>query len=286
MCRCEEAGRGLYNVNALRVERPVILCESEFDALAGEQACGDLAAFAATGATTRARRDRWLARMGLASRVLVAYDDDHPDRKGKHAGDEGAAYWVKTLPHALQWLPWAHDVNEMLQQGQDLGAWATLGMHVAMMETAQVSPLRISGTVQATGEPRAGEYEHQQTQQPGEPCSPRQRTVCALSTLPPLPRTQCPFQLVAVGHDQHIRATKCPGRVRSNGWCETHQGAQNLLESGCSPGLPSSQAHTASGDRRGKRLMGSVCQLCSCQVARARSPLREGAGRRRRAKIH
>ena len=226
---------GLYNVDALRVGRPVILCESEFDALAGEQACGDLAAFAATGATTRARRDRWLARMGLASRVLVAYDDDPPDRKGKHAGDEGAAYWVKTLPHALQWLPWAHDVNEMLQQGQDLRAWAALGMHIALTETVQVkavSPLCISVTVQATGEPRAGEYEHQQTQQPEEPCSPRQRTLCPPSTLPPLPRTQCPFQLVAVEHDQHIRATKCPGRVRSNGWCETHQGAQNLLDLG------------------------------------------------------
>jgi DNA primase len=226
---------GLYNVDALRVERPVILCESEFDALAGEQACGDLAAFAATGATTRARRDRWLARIGLASHVLVAYDDDPPDRNRKRAGDEGAAYWVKALPHALQWLPWAHDVNEMLQRGQDLRAWATLGVHVALTEAAQakaVSPPCISGMVQAAGEPRAGEYEHQQTQQPEEPCSPAQRMVCSLSTLPPLPQTQCPFRVVAVGHDQHIGATKCPGRVRSNGWCETHQGAQHLLDLG------------------------------------------------------
>jgi hypothetical protein len=69
--------------------------------------------------------------MGLASSVLVTYDDDAPDRNGKRAGDEGAAYWVKALSHAFQWLPWAHDVNEMLQQGIDIRQWLGLGINIA-----------------------------------------------------------------------------------------------------------------------------------------------------------
>ncbi len=122
---------GCYQVDAIRVDAPLVLCESEFDALSGQQACGELAAFVATGASTRARRDRWLARMGLASCVLVAYDDDPAGPNGKRAGDAGAAYWVQMLPHAMRWLPWAHDVNDMLTSGQDLRAWTTLGLTVA-----------------------------------------------------------------------------------------------------------------------------------------------------------
>ncbi len=119
---------GLYNIDALRNEGPLVLCEGEFDALSGQQVCGDAATFVATGATTRARRNRWLARVAGASCVLVAYDDDPADGKGKRAGDAGAAYWVKSLSHAIRWLPWAHDVNEMLTLGQDLCAWVALGV--------------------------------------------------------------------------------------------------------------------------------------------------------------
>ncbi len=126
---------GLYNVDGIRVDVPLVVCEGEFDALAGQQVCSKLAACVATGAVTRARRDRWLAQMGLASLMLVAYDEDVPDRNGKRVGEEGAAYWERTLPHALQWLPWAHDLNEMLTQGHDLSAWITLGITVAAAAT-------------------------------------------------------------------------------------------------------------------------------------------------------
>ncbi len=126
---------GLYNVDTIRVDTPLVVCEGEFDALAGQQVCSDVASWVATGATTRARRERWLAQMVLASPVLVAYDDDVPDRNGKRAGEEGASYSEKTLPHALQWLPWAHDLNEMLTQGYDLLAWITLGIAVAAAAT-------------------------------------------------------------------------------------------------------------------------------------------------------
>jgi hypothetical protein len=132
---------GFYNVDSIRVDSPLIVCEGEFDALAGQQVCSEVAAWVATGATTRARRSRWLARMGMASPVLVAYDDDTEDGNGKRAGEEGAAYWVTTLPHAIRWPPWEHDLNEMLIKRHELPAWVSLGVAVA---TTSMTPTAAS----------------------------------------------------------------------------------------------------------------------------------------------
>ena len=131
---------GLYNVDAIRVDTTLVVCEGEFDALAGQQECFKLAAWVATGATTRARRERWLAQMGLASLVLVAYDEDVPDKNGKRSGEEGATYWESTLPHAMRWPPWMHDLNEMMQQGYNLYTWVELGVAVATTVLASATP--------------------------------------------------------------------------------------------------------------------------------------------------
>jgi DNA primase len=96
---------GLYNVDTVHVDVPLVICEGELDALSGQQVSSKLAAWVATGSATRARRDRWLARMAIASPVLVAYDEDVADRNGNRAGEEGATYWEKTLPHTLRWPP-------------------------------------------------------------------------------------------------------------------------------------------------------------------------------------
>jgi DNA primase len=287
---------GLYNADALRVDEPLVLCESGFDALSGEQVCYDMAAFVATGATTRARRDRWLARMGLASRVLVAYDDDAPDRNGKRAGDEGAAYWVKALSHAFPWLPWAHDVNEMLQQGIAIRQWLGLGMNIAsaamLPNASSKNPLQVDAAAEArlTGDnfsstcsissakaefysangrayrggvdwqerPGALSSGYEQfmsvvnriaaifpggcniTVLPtGEPFpASKQQRVYTPGILPALPRTQCPFEIVFVGSDQHIKAMKCSGKTLANGWCKAHQHAQQVLELGARLGYP------------------------------------------------
>src|SRR6266700_4092512 len=132
------SGEGLYNVDALGAGVALVVCESELDALSGQQTCADLAAFVATGATTRARRACWVERMTRAPWALIAYDDDLPGSNGTRAGDAGAAYWVRTLPQAIRWTPWAHDVNEMLQGGQDLRRWVELGRAVALVERSSV----------------------------------------------------------------------------------------------------------------------------------------------------
>ena len=54
----------LYNADALSLEKPAILCESEFDALSGMQACQGLdVSFVATGSTSKARDPLWIARV-------------------------------------------------------------------------------------------------------------------------------------------------------------------------------------------------------------------------------
>ena len=262
---------GCYQVDAIRVDAPLVLCESEFDALSGQQACGELAAFVATGAITRARCDRWLARMGLASCVLVAYDDDPAGPNGKSAGDAGAAYWVQMLPHALRWLPWAHDVNDMLTSGQDLRAWTTLGLAVAASreQTVPLDPSRHAETVDegcsvqestvtvhssdhAVSCPpelerkamsgsavswTRGEGITEQTNPPAK-ASPEAWCPSIALHLRPSSSSHCQFELVTVGRDQRIRASRCLAKALANGWCEAHQHAQEVLDLGARLGYP------------------------------------------------
>ena len=279
---------GLYNVDAIRVGTPLVLVEGEFDALSGQQACPDLAAYVATGATTRGRRDRWIARMGLASCVLVAFDSDPAAQIGKGAGEEGAGYWVRVLPHALRWVPWAHDLNEMLVQGQDVRAWVVLGRATAEAvksalrgETpsaneregdpssidsrcgARVESDGAQGGAFWTGDGQErddrdalpSEAEAMRGRLPGLPTDGGILSL-PLSTpgiLPALPRALCPFELAVVGNDQRVRAVECRGKAQANGWCETHQHAQELLCLGATLGYPRIEfpAYRAIGEGKG-----------------------------------
>jgi hypothetical protein len=278
---------GCYHIDAICVDAPLVLCEGEFDAIAGEQACGDLAAFVATGATTRARRDRWLARMGLASCVLVAYDDDAPNRNGKRAGDAGSAYWMRILPHAIRWMPWAHDLNEMLTLRQDIRAWVTLGVAVAASNETPVqvdcrmdecvsdemrSGVQVADTLHGgdhailtSTETGRNAMDRPSTEYSADSdctvfpartsvaSSPRQLSSSVHESLSPSPRTCCLFELVSVGSDQRIRATRCPGKALANGWCAAHQHAQEVLNLGAHLGYPRLEVtpHRAIGEGKG-----------------------------------
>lgn len=107
---------GLYNADALRPGCPAMVVEGEIDALTLVQAVGDLAVAVATGSTSGARRTRWIARLALASPVLVAFDADDQ-------GDKAAGYWLGVLPNARRWRPLWGDANAMAQGGVDLRAW-------------------------------------------------------------------------------------------------------------------------------------------------------------------
>ena len=106
----------LYNADALKAGHPAILVESEIDALTVMQEAPELAIAVATGSTGGSRRPRWLARLALASVVLIAFDADD-------GGDRAAQFWLDTLDNAKRWRPISKDPNQMLRDGLDVLAW-------------------------------------------------------------------------------------------------------------------------------------------------------------------
>lgn len=126
------SGPGLYNADALTPGRPAMLLEGELDALTVNQEAGELVTPVATGSTGGARRTRWLARLALASTVLVAYD---ADRNG--SGDKAAVYWLEVLPNAKRWRPLWQDANAMSQDGADLRAWVAAALPLPETEVTE-----------------------------------------------------------------------------------------------------------------------------------------------------
>lgn len=111
----------LYNAGAISGSTPVVLLEGEIDCLTVLQVAGDVATAVATGGTTQARRPRWIAKLALASLVLVAFDSDQP-------GEKAAEYWLSVLPNARRWRPYWADVNQMAQDGADVREWVLAGI--------------------------------------------------------------------------------------------------------------------------------------------------------------
>ncbi len=117
---------GLFNADTITVDSPVVLTESELDALIAQQESAGRAACVATGSVSRGCRSRWIARISLARSALVAFDDD-----ANQAGERGARRWLEVLPHAIRWLPWSHDLNDMLLARISIQKWLETGMAVA-----------------------------------------------------------------------------------------------------------------------------------------------------------
>src|SRR6266550_57458 len=105
------SGEGLYNVNTVQYEFPVMIVEGEICCLSVEQEAGDLIACVATGSTTRGRLARWVSELNLASCILQSFDEDD-------SGDSGAEYWLEHLEEKCQrWSPLiAKDPNDILMQ--------------------------------------------------------------------------------------------------------------------------------------------------------------------------
>lgn len=115
-------GNPLYNADALGMDKPAVLTEGEIDALTIEQVACDLVTPVATGSTHGSRRTRWLARLALPPRVLVAYDNEE-DR-----GDEASKYWLGALSNAKRWRPYWEDANAMAQDGASVRRWIEAGL--------------------------------------------------------------------------------------------------------------------------------------------------------------
>lgn len=107
-----------------QMDRPAVLVEGEFDALAIQQEAGDICAAVATGSTGGARRAEWLDLLRAAPAVLVAFD-------AEDAGSKAAAAWLDRLPNGIRWAPHATDAAEMLEAGKDVRLWVRVGVAAA-----------------------------------------------------------------------------------------------------------------------------------------------------------
>lgn len=112
--------QALYGSIGLMPGTIALLVEGEFDTLAVRSVNPQVALPLipiATGGTGNAQQDKWIVWLSRAERILVAFDTDP-------AGEKAAEWWIHTLgPRAIRLKPTRHDVNEMVQFGDDLTVW-------------------------------------------------------------------------------------------------------------------------------------------------------------------
>lgn len=123
------AANAMYGIQFVRLNTIVIMVEGEFDKLLlgdilqGKKHQGRSFVTVATGGTGNGRLLRWAAQLALADKLLLAFDDDQPDKNGARAGDVAAAEWLKVFPNARRLRPTCHDVTDMGKAGQDILQW-------------------------------------------------------------------------------------------------------------------------------------------------------------------
>jgi len=136
----------LWGVDALVPNRPVVLVEGVFNALAIRQAAGDLVTPIATGGTSLARDPSSVALLAKAPLVIVAFDADD-------AGDEAATFWTEALLNARRWRPLWADTNAMLMEDVNVRGWIEAALR------PKSSPTTPAETTTAEPEPHAPEPE-------------------------------------------------------------------------------------------------------------------------------
>lgn len=107
----------LFNAWQVKPRHYVVLTEGEIDAISVAVGCPHHEVISvATGSTMGARWMRWVALLAVARKVLIAFDDDE-------SGEKATQWWAQYLLKAKDIRPTAHDINDMLTKGHDIGLW-------------------------------------------------------------------------------------------------------------------------------------------------------------------
>lgn len=127
------SSNGLYNADAIQKDKPLIIVESELDALLIMIYAGDVVNVVATGGIDRGRADNWILKIQKASPVIFAFDNDS-------AGDSAyTSFWENKFPHALRRRPTSKDITDMYKAHDDIRQWVENGLKLA---SYQIHPLQ------------------------------------------------------------------------------------------------------------------------------------------------
>jgi DNA primase len=225
--------KGIYGIDSFNPELPSVLVEGEFDKLILAQYEPGCINALATGSASHAQGERWALILAQSQVVLIAFDTDE-------GGQEAARdYWLKSIPHAVLWQPWAHDINDMHLQGIDVHEWLFCGLEMA--EALSVIPdRRISDDLSVSIpvvpivnldmllDQRVIPHIPQSSPVADEPIPLR---IYIPSYLPALPRTQCPFS-PDIEIKGSLKRSICTRKPLANGWCEEHGYVQEFLDLG------------------------------------------------------
>lgn len=110
------SANGLYNADAIKRFRTVVMTEGEFDSLVIRTHAPEFIAVA-TGTVAWARVTRWVSRLSIAEDVVLAFDTDT-------AGEGAVTWWQKQLGEkASRLAPTAHDVTDIWKEGGSVSKW-------------------------------------------------------------------------------------------------------------------------------------------------------------------
>ena len=133
---------GAWGIDAVQRDKPVMLCEGIFDALAVLQEASDLVTPVVTG-TTGARCVRWGMRLAQAPLALLSFDADS-------GGDQPRVYWADVLPRTKVWLPYYDDPGAMLTRPGSVRSWVLAGLDLP--EPPEAGAMFVAEAVTTDGE--------------------------------------------------------------------------------------------------------------------------------------
>lgn len=114
----------MFSTDRIVDTQPIVLCESEIDAMSIWSATnGEIVSALATGGTQQARQQRWVDLLSNAPMVLVAFDSDE-------SGDSGADWWLDRLPNSKRLKPTKNDINDMLINDENIVDWLYKNMDI------------------------------------------------------------------------------------------------------------------------------------------------------------
>jgi hypothetical protein len=125
---------------------PVVVVESEMDALLIAQEAADLCSALALGSAKNRPHTTETEFLRQAPLLLVALDFDEPDKKGQRAGTKAWLWWKEHFTNAKRWAPVkGKDPLDMHKAGIPVRTWVEAGiMKNTRQDATQPEPLALT----------------------------------------------------------------------------------------------------------------------------------------------